>query len=207
MRIPLGKKTSVAKAKFGKKAWKMVVHASGKNEMSRTLRQSGSWNNKASRRVLAALKALGPRSMLVDVGANVGWYTLLAAQRHHHVLAFEASAESYSLLRASLCLAPRKVRGLVRVLPYALGNHELHGATCELWRHPNDAKGGDTHNICVDDSPNSKRVADATVRRLRTSGFQREGMTRVRALDELIGSGIVDIPQHTPVVVKLDGTF
>jgi FkbM family methyltransferase len=53
----------------------------------------------------AILPFLKPRAVVVDIGANIGYYTLLAASRvgpEGKVIAFEPSAESIALLRMSL---------------------------------------------------------------------------------------------------------
>ena len=50
-----------------------------------------------------------PGDIVVDVGANIGWYTLLAAQRvgpEGQVVAIEASPTIAEHLRANLALNP-----------------------------------------------------------------------------------------------------
>lgn len=44
------------------------------------------------------LKSLKPEMTVVDIGANIGYYTLLAAQRSKSVLAFEPDQTNYDLL-------------------------------------------------------------------------------------------------------------
>jgi FkbM family methyltransferase len=43
-------------------------------------------------------RIIGRDSTVVDVGANIGWYTMLAARRARKVYAFEPEPESFSLL-------------------------------------------------------------------------------------------------------------
>ena len=67
-------------------------------------------------------KLLSPGSTFVDVGANMGIYTLVASRlvgEAGHVIAFEPSAQSFSLLRRNIAL-----NGLTNViaLPEALSN-------------------------------------------------------------------------------------
>lgn len=61
---------------------------------------------------------------VVDVGANIGWYTFLAAQRvggNGLVLAYEPEPENFRLLSQSLRENPRPQ---IRVLPSAVSDHD-----------------------------------------------------------------------------------
>lgn len=40
--------------------------------------------------------------LFVELGANIGWFTLLAASRGHHVMAIEASPCNTRVLKASI---------------------------------------------------------------------------------------------------------
>ncbi len=65
-----------------------------------------------------------PGACVVDVGANVGWYTFLAAQRvgpTGRVLAFEPEPENFALLSESLRDNPRPQ---VRVWAEAVSDHD-----------------------------------------------------------------------------------
>ena len=56
---------------------------------------------------LASAAAVLPRpSTFLDIGANLGYYTLLFAQYGHDVLAVEPMAYNRNALAASLCLNP-----------------------------------------------------------------------------------------------------
>lgn len=63
---------------------------------------------------------VGPRSVFFDIGANVGFFTLLAAKAGAAVHAFEPEPLNLSRLRANLRLNPEIV-GKVTVWPLALG--------------------------------------------------------------------------------------
>uniref|UniRef100_A0A0G4H4T4 Methyltransferase FkbM domain-containing protein n=1 Tax=Chromera velia CCMP2878 TaxID=1169474 RepID=A0A0G4H4T4_9ALVE len=61
-------------------------------------------------REIQQTKQLGEQGMpldgdevLIDVGANVGWYTLKAASEGHRVFAFEPMPQNYELVHWSLC--------------------------------------------------------------------------------------------------------
>ena len=40
---------------------------------------------------------------LLDIGANVGWFTLALASRGYHVIAFEPFCENRKALKHSIC--------------------------------------------------------------------------------------------------------
>lgn len=64
-----------------------------------------------------------PGGRVVDVGANVGWYTFLAASRVGPgglVLGFEPDPENFQLLSTSLAENPRSQ---VRIFPQCLSDH------------------------------------------------------------------------------------
>ena len=60
----------------------------------------GVWEPYKSARFAKLLGARAP-GLVVDVGANIGWYALLAAHLGHGVVAFEPAAYNAELLRAS----------------------------------------------------------------------------------------------------------
>jgi FkbM family methyltransferase len=65
--------------------------------------QTGRFVENEERQVTEIFKSLIERSSLVvDVGANIGWYTLLAAKRARKVYSFEPSPVSFSLLQRSV---------------------------------------------------------------------------------------------------------
>lgn len=70
-----------------------------------------------------SMKSMGfpkaPEGVIVDVGANVGWYSLLFANAGYHVHAFEALPSNVQLLNASICANP-DMKGHVQVHTVAL---------------------------------------------------------------------------------------
>jgi FkbM family methyltransferase len=63
---------------------------------------------------------LRPEDTFVDVGANIGVYTVVAALRGARVLAFEPNANARGMLSANLAL--NRVEDRVEVLPFALAD-------------------------------------------------------------------------------------
>jgi hypothetical protein len=90
-------------------AWEMLVwdtgcymgqagiYCTGQDETSLSIASQGIWEGYET---LAALEILHSGSgMVVDIGAQVGWYTMLAAVSGHPVVAVEADPENVRLLR------------------------------------------------------------------------------------------------------------
>lgn len=61
-----------------------------------------------------------PGNVVVDVGANIGWYTLMAASKGAHVWAFEPDPENFALLQRSI--AKNGFRN-IRAEPVAISDH------------------------------------------------------------------------------------
>ena len=70
--------------------------------VSRSIAVTGRWEPRES----AIIEDLPADSLFVDIGANVGWHTLLALSLGHTVIAFEPMAANVKLLKHGLCLNP-----------------------------------------------------------------------------------------------------
>ena len=83
------------------------VHGQADRFVSRRIREEGIWEPYETTLVLAALQ---PGDVFVDVGANIGYFPVIAAGRvgsSGAVLAFEPDPDNYRLLQQHL--APGKV--------------------------------------------------------------------------------------------------
>jgi FkbM family methyltransferase len=74
---------------------------------------------------MQALREEDPEHEIVvlDIGANIGWYTLALASRGFKVVAFEPWELNMNAFKASLCLNP-SLKPFVTLLNYALGEKE-----------------------------------------------------------------------------------
>lgn len=91
--------------------------------------------------------------LLVDVGANVGWFSLNAASAGARVAAFEAMGANARLLRASLCANGPRLMDRVALFAAGLGSSR---ADCSVI---SDAKNrGDGHTVC-----NSRTGGDGAI--------------------------------------------
>ena len=89
---------------------------------------------KAERKLFCS--ALKPRSTVLDIGANIGIYTLLAAKRGAHVFAIEADPENARMLRRNVQL--NGFSGRVTVYEIAASDRER---TLTLYRNPANSGG------------------------------------------------------------------
>eukprot|EP00727_Mastigamoeba_balamuthi_P004970 m51a1_g14471 hypothetical protein (362) ;mRNA; r:681379-682520 len=100
----------------------------------------GMWEAHGIDTMLRHLRAAGGRGLVVDVGANIGLYTLAAAAEGHHVLAFEASATTAELLWRSVLL-----NGLAPLVH--LWANGLSDAPARAQLAVNDANRGGSHVV------------------------------------------------------------
>lgn len=70
--------------------------------VSSSIRTSGFWEPRET----GMIADLPQGSLVVDIGANLGWHTLVALSLGHTVVAFEPMAGNLELLEHSLCLNP-----------------------------------------------------------------------------------------------------
>ncbi len=152
------------------------------------------WESQKTKDLLAQLKRVGRSAVFVDVGANIGWFSLAAAYAGHRVIAIEPHLENIELFRHSLCLAPPEVRARVTLLPYGLG--EQDGRKCELWQRPSVNR-GDTITVC---SPRSRA---ALVQDMRESNHVKLGVVHLKSLDSLIRNRRIKMLKGDNVILKL----
>jgi len=94
---------------FGGFAFSMFCY--GRQDLvSSGIFQAGSWEEETSKNMLATMQQAClqlniplDKAIFLDIGANIGWYTLLFAAAGHSVIAFEPMHANEQLLRRSLC--------------------------------------------------------------------------------------------------------
>lgn len=129
----------------------------------------------------------GPGEVLVDVGANVGMYTIWAAKtRGARVFAFEPEAQNYALLNRNIALNElgERVKAYCLALSDQAGYFELHLSSLQA--------GGSCHSL-------GERV-----------DFEHKPMTPVFSqgciaarLDDLVGAGVLPAPHY--IKIDVDG--
>lgn len=125
--------------------------------------------------------------VLVDVGANVGMYSIWsAATKGVQVFAFEPEAQNYALLNRNIFL--NNLRD--RVKAYCMGLSDHDGLTS---LHIADLRpGGSCHSVDI--------ALDFEHKPLET--FFEQGCVACR-LDDLVSSGTIQIPDH--IKIDVDG--
>lgn len=103
---------------------KMQLHGAGDQMISAKLRRDRCWEAYETQ---LTLQLLQPGEVYVDVGANIGYYTLVAAQRvgaQGRVIAYEPDPENFALLQSNVRL---NQLSQVQVFPCALYDQNVAG--------------------------------------------------------------------------------
>ena len=74
-----------------------------------------------------------PGGTFLDIGANIGYYTLMFADRGDHVIAIEPLARNRAAIQATMCLN-QDLRPHVRIVAAALGTQDdvANGVSCVM---------------------------------------------------------------------------
>ena len=105
----------------------MAVYSSN-DGVSGYLANGGAWEIEILNELL---KRIGPPpALVIDVGANIGYYTLVLASRGYDVIAFEPLRNNQRLLNLSLCLNPA-IAQRVTLFPVGLSTQK---ETCHMAR-------------------------------------------------------------------------
>jgi FkbM family methyltransferase len=71
---------------------------------------------------LAQKKNPGKEVVMIDVGANLGWYTLGISASGYRVLSFEPLGSNIHALRYEMCKQPKLAENIL-LFEYALGDN------------------------------------------------------------------------------------
>lgn len=199
-------------AKFGNAS--MLVY--GDNDIvSNNLKGTAkTWEDHEVKEMVYAMKAPVPASprdvrrpdawrapaspFVVDIGANIGWFTFNAAVSGGTVAAFEAMPSNVRLVRSSLCANPRLME---RVALYGTG---LGTKRTQCYIVSGKVNRGDGHTLCDDKRPHKEVEAEWKER----TGYEYEvrGEMSVVRLDGLIAHDIqvikIDVEGYETQVLK-----
>ena len=98
---------------------RLHVHGDHDRFVSRRIAEEGIWEPYETSLVMDLLH---PGAVFVDVGANIGYFTVLAATTAGKVFAFEPDPENFRLLEANLAL--NALQRKVTAVPAALAEEE-----------------------------------------------------------------------------------
>ena len=104
-RMAMAVESNIVRVTFHGLKFSMHVLPPSEDGVSREIQSNGAWQPEISKRLLKALdRRAGTPSLLVDVGANLGWFALLALSAGHRVIALEANPRNVQLLNRSAAL-------------------------------------------------------------------------------------------------------
>ena len=175
----------IVPASWAGESWPMAIYAEN-DVVSDSICVHGAFDN--IQQTLLAVKQV-PGSNFLDVGGNIGWYTLVMAAHGIMTHYVEPNEKNRKLLELSLCMNP-KMAAKVRIVPFALGPKAKR---CGMYTpglgHTNQ---GNTLAICDgDDHPaHFNHLVSAM---------------EIRTLDELVSSRIIDLGfESGKTVMKID---
>eukprot|EP01022_Parablepharisma_sp_SALTPOND_P001883 TRINITY_DN1077_c0_g1_i1.p1 TRINITY_DN1077_c0_g1~~TRINITY_DN1077_c0_g1_i1.p1 ORF type:complete len:413 (-),score=27.63 TRINITY_DN1077_c0_g1_i1:68-1306(-) len=125
---------------------KMYVYKAG-DIVSNVILQTGAWERGHTINMISVLdryqKAKGIKSpseiALLDVGANIGWYTIVLGMKGYKVYAVEPTLDNIYILRKNLCLYPQ-INAVL--LDFALGSQEK---VCKIYSEPHNYGNSETY--------------------------------------------------------------
>jgi FkbM family methyltransferase len=177
----------------------------GDDAVSRMIEKDGFWEvrttpemllpqlERKTRPHLSAPARISEPRVFLDIGANIGYFTLLHAFAGYHVVAVEAMEQNRRALRTSLCLNPT-LASRVTLVATALGSYEQVAASPHCITYTVNRNRGNGITRC-ERSLNCSRLTDtiqtpqrsykADWRRFQVSTCEQVSL---RTLDEVIGS-------------------
>lgn len=94
-------------------------YCTGQCDVSRTLLNTGRWEASETATILSILRGGNRAKLVIDIGAHIGWYSIIAAKLGYKVIAYEADAENCEVLGRNALL--NQVPQLITI------NHEWIG--------------------------------------------------------------------------------
>jgi FkbM family methyltransferase len=163
---------------------KMLVRTD--DSLGRVLAISGVWEPNVTS---TFIRSLSPGDVCVDIGAHIGYYTLLASKlvgAKGHVYAFEPSPRSYAALRANL---DRNDVENVTAINSAVGQTT---GTAELYEGPGTNTGGATMQGVLADRRGLRKPVRVDVRPV-TAEIPATDLYRIRVVKIDVEGAEVDV--------------
>jgi FkbM family methyltransferase len=177
---------------------KLTLHDDRDQFISRRIRDEGIWEPFETSLVMASLSS---GSVFVDVGANIGYFTVLAACRvaaSGKVFAFEPEPENFSLLRANLAMNGllRRAEALHAALSDEEGEGRLYLSEDNLGDHQIYRSGEHRRSVEVSLLNGSKYLQERVVR-LDLLKVDTQGS------ETLVMSGLMPLLRRLPSVPRI----
>ena len=171
----------------------------GEDLVSREIARRGFWEIRSPNQLLASdpRAALPATGTFVDVGANLGFYSLLFAQYGYNVLVVEPMLLNRKAIETSLCMNPVLARR-VTLLKYALGK----SATARCVVRADDRNAGNGKLTCSADEQ-CETMARGVSGSVAAHATICEPVT-MSTLDDVLAQRSVALTASPIVAVKMD---
>ena len=184
----------LAHAKFSGTEFAMFIydHSSVRDIVSHSIKASGSWELDDTQKLMNLMtcpQSQRQRCVFMDVGANVGWYSLTAASMGFSVISFEPFRSNLGLICSSTRNLDRNVANRIKVYDVGLDFKPRH---CELFQQ-RAINVGDTHSVC--DGASRAQFIE--------KGYSPLGWMNTTTLDIALEAGYFDHVDHVDVM-KVD---
>lgn len=171
----------------------VVYHADSINDLvSDQIKSNGAWEKQATEHLMNLMPCSGvscSQKVFVDVGANIGWFSLTALHLGYTVVAFEPFKRNVELLCESLKTVRPHLLEKIRL--YNLGL-DFTTRNCELFQEAK-VNIGDTHSVC-DEAMRASIIK---------GGYESLGWMNTTTLDAAVNNGLFDLISHIDVM-KMD---
>jgi FkbM family methyltransferase len=194
------------------------VHDSADRYISARIRTKGVWEPFESRLLLGLLN---DGDQLIDVGANIGWYTVSAARRvgeHGQVFAFEPDANNFAVLSANVragapsCITlENKALGRTAgaaTMEHSQDNQGDHRLRAFNEGHPDSPAKGSVSVVSLDTYLAGSRdfkLEKLRVLKIDVQGFEAEVLRGARELLSRLSPYTVIFIEFEPALLKGNG--
>ena len=103
-------KIKMVNIKFSNSNFDMFIYKSN-DFLSNAISGSGSWETKETNNLLSLLDYYSKKKNIerndiyvLDIGANIGWYTFILGNKGYNIISFEPSTTNYYILNKNYCL-------------------------------------------------------------------------------------------------------
>jgi len=202
----------------GLEQFPFFVHERDDAFISHKIRTRGVWEQFESQLLLSLLR---PHDQVLDIGANIGWYTVSAARRvgpTGHVFAFEPDPKNYSILAANIAqgdlswvTAQRCALGRSSGTAAMQGSADNQGDLRMRNFSPQAAavSYGDISVIALDDylpAQEAFRLERLRILKMDVQGFEYEVFMGARRLLRSLPPATVCFIEFDPTLLKENGT-
>ena len=207
------------------RSFSMAVIAEG-DVVSRQLSTTGAWEIRTPQELadLAGKELPPPGSTFLDVGANLGYYSFLFADRGDTVVAIEPMTRNRAAIAATLCANPQWAKSIT-VVAAAVGSAADVGKECKIesYRANNLGDGvltcgegpcKDSRLVCEDIESTTLDMVLSTVRpasvdvvKFDIEGFECNAIKGAQSLFTTFTPALVQFEMKTPAVRKCSVSF